>query len=35
MSNQGIEGLTRIIKILLSLARLESNLFEKELIQFG
>ena len=35
MSNKGIEGLTRIIKILLSLARLESNLFEKELIQFG
>ncbi|KRK90890.1 phage tail tape measure protein [Companilactobacillus futsaii] len=35
MSNQGIEGLTRIIKFLLSLARLESNLFEKELIQFG
>jgi len=32
MSNQGIEGLTRIIKFLLSLARLESNLFEKELI---
>ena len=29
MSNQGIEGLTRIIKILLALAHLESNFLEK------